>query len=179
LLKIEDIKTPTTIEEFRDNLKKYCLGYKESVFIYNKKNRKKFSININKISKISDVFKFIKDNNVLGISDREFDVVLMCDISNINAKDLMMNEKDAIRSLKEVYLFNNQDKEERSNFLNSTPSAIEKIVSGEKIINKIDAKVHQTSMDYQILRDLYVHLFGEYFDTVTGLKKKYNLSKYN
>ena len=103
----------------------------------------------------------------------------MCDISNINAKDLMMNEKDAIRSLKEVYLFNNQDKEERSNFLNSTPSAIEKIVSGEKIINEIDYKVLQTSMNYQILRDLYVHLFGEYFDTVTGFKKKYNLSKYN
>ena len=179
MLKIEDIKTPTTIEEFRDNLKKYCLGYKESVFIYNKRNRKKFNININKISKISDVFKFIKDDNVLGISAREFDVVLMCDISNINAKDLMMNEKDAIRSLKEVYLFNNQDIYERTNFLNSTSSAIDKIVNGEKVINETNAHPYQTALDDETLGGLYNHLFGEYFDTINFTRKKFNLSKYN
>lgn len=177
--KVEDIKTPTNLEEFRQGLKKYCLGYKDSIFIYNKINNIKVNVDINKISKMSDIFKLIQhDNNLEDISS-DCNLVLMCDISHINLEDLIMNKEDIIRELKEVYLFNNQDKEERSNFLNSTPIAIEKIVSGEKIINEIDYKVHQTSMDYQILRDLYVHLFGEYFDTVTSLKKKYNLSKYN
>ena len=31
--KIEDIKTPTNLEELRQSLKKYCLGYKGSIFI--------------------------------------------------------------------------------------------------------------------------------------------------
>ena len=177
--KIEDIRTPTNLEDFRESLKKYCLGHKESIFIYNKKSNKKVSVDINNISKISDIYKLIQDSSKLDDVSRDCNLVLMCDISQINLEGLIMNRESVIRELKEVYLFNNQDKEERSNFLNSTPSAIEKIVSGEKVINKIDAKVHQTSMDYQILRDLYVHLFGEYFDTVTGLKKKYNLSKYN
>ena len=177
--KIEDVKTPTTVKEFRDNLRKYCLGHKGGIFIYNKINDKNFSVDINKISKMSDVFEIIKDNSLLGDTSKRYELVLMCDISHINIEDLYLKDKVAIDKLKEVYLFNNQDSEERDNFLNSTPIAIEKIVSGEKIINEIDYKVHQTSMDYQILRDLYVHLFGEYFDTVTSLKKKYNLSKYN
>ena len=179
MLKIEDVKTPTTIEEFKNNLKKYCLGNKDSIFIYNKINGKKFSVNVNKISKMSDAFKFIKNDNVLGITAREFDVIIMCDTSTIKTKDLMMNEEDSIITLKEAYLFNNQDNHERSNFLNSTPIAIEKIVSGEKVINEIDAKAQQTSMYCLILTDLYIHLFGKYFDTVTSSKKKYNLSKYN
>ena len=103
----------------------------------------------------------------------------MCDISNISLADLMMNQEEAIKSLREVYLFNNQDSEERSNFLNSTTYAIEKIVSGEKIIDEIDAKPKQTAMNFDILSGLYFHLFGKYFDTVDYDKMKYNLSKYN
>ena len=103
----------------------------------------------------------------------------MCDISNINVDDLMMYHEDAIRSLRQVYLFNNQDSEERSNFLNSTPYAIEKIVSREKVINEIDTRPLQTALNLEILSGLYYHLFGEYFDTVSNPKTKYNLSKYN
>ena len=81
--------------------------------------------------------------------------------------------------LKEVYLFNNQDVYERSNFLNSTPIAINKIVSKEKFINEIDAQPYQTALDDEMLGGLYNHLFGEYFDTINFIKKKINLSKYN
>ena len=52
--------------------------------------------------------------------------LLMCDISKINLDDLIMNQEGAIRTLKKLYLFNNQDLEERRNFLNSTSDAIEK-----------------------------------------------------
>ena len=179
MLKIEDIKTPTTVKEFRDNLKKYCLGKKDSIFIYNKINDKQFCIDINKISKMSDVFELIKDDSLLGNASRTCNVILMCDISHINEQDIILKDKGAIDKLKEVYLFNNQDSEERSNFLNSTPIAIGKIVSGEKVINEIDVKPKQTAMDYKKLRGLYIHLFGEYFDAVFGAKKEYNLSKYN
>ena len=179
MLKIEDIKTPKTIEEFRYNLKRYCLGNTNSIFIYNKINGKKYKIEVNKLSKISDVLKFLEADSAVGITTRECNVVLMCDISEINLKDLMMNKEDAIETLKKVYLFNNQDIEERRNFLNSTPYAIDKIVSGRTVINEIDTIPMQTAINQEVLSDLYHHLFGEYFDTVGDTKMKYNLSKYN
>ena len=179
MLKIEDIKTPKTIEEFRYNLKRYCLGNTDSIFIYNKISRKQYKIEVNKLFKISDVLKFLKADRAIAITARECNVVLMCDISKINLKDLMMNEEGAIRALRKVYLFNNQDSEERCNFLNSTPNAIEKIVSREKVINEIDTRQLQTAINLEILSGLYYHLFGEYFDTANNPKMKYNLSQYH
>ena len=179
MLKIEDIKTPKTIEEFRYNLKRYCLGNTDSIFIYHKINRKQYKIEVSKLSKISDVLKFLNVDSALCIPSSNCDIVLMCDISNINVDDLMMNHEGAIRSLRKVYLFNNQDSEERSNFLTSAPDAIKKIVSGEKVSNEIDTRPLQTSINLEILSGLYYHLFGEYFDTVSNSKMQYNLSKYN
>ena len=179
MLKIEDIKTPKTIKEFRYNLKRYCLGNTDSIFIYNKINRKQYKIEVNKLSKISDILKFLKVHCSMGITVSECNVVLMCDISKIKLEDLMMHQEDAIRSLRKVYLFNNQDRQERSNFLNSTPHAIEKIIAREKITNEIDTRPLQTSINQEILSGLYYHLFGKYFDTVSDTKIKYNLSKYN
>ena len=179
MLKVEDVKTPKTIEEFRLNLKKYCLGSADCIFIYNKTNKKRYKIEVNKLSKISDVFEFLKVDSAIGITPKECNVVLMCDISEINIANLMMYQEDTIRSLREVYLFNNQDRQERSNFLNSTPEVIEKIVSREKVINEIDTRPLQTTINLEILSGLYYHLFGEYFDTLSNPKMKYNLSKYN
>ena len=179
MVKIEDIKTPETIQEFRNNLKKYCLGNNDCIFIFNTINRRQYEIEVNKLSKISDVFKFIKDVSTQIFSARECNIVLMCDISKISLTDLMMHQEEAIKSLREVYLFNNQNPEEKNNFLNSTTYAIEKIVSRGKVIDEIDAKPKQTPMSLDILSGLYFHLFGKYFDTVEVAKTKYNLSKYN
>ena len=33
MLKIEDVKTPTNLEEFRQSLKKYCLGNENSILM--------------------------------------------------------------------------------------------------------------------------------------------------
>ena len=43
----------------------------------------------------------------------------------------------------------------------------------------VDANSKQTAMTLDILSGLFFHLFGKYFDTVSAVKKKYNLSKYN
>ena len=177
--KVEDIKTPTNLEEFRQGLKKYCLGHKDSIFIYNKANNTKVSVDINQISKMSDIYKLIQDDTKLDGVSRNCNLVLMCDISHIKLEDLIMNKENVIYELKQVYFFNNQDNDERSNFLKSTPIAIEKIVTGEKVISEIDAQPHQTPLDDEILGSLYNHLFGEYFDTINFTKNKLNLSKYN
>ena len=177
--KIEDIKTPTNLEEFRQSLKKYCLGYKGNIFIYNKTSNTKVSVDIDKISKMSDIYKLIQDDSKLDDVFSNLKLVLMCDMSHIKLKDLIMNKENVISELKEVYLFNNQDMKERSNFLNSTPIAIDKIVTGEKVINEIDAQPQQNALDDEILGSLYNHLFGEYFNTINFTKKKINLSKYN
>ena len=177
--KIEDIQTPTNIEEFRQSLKKYCLGHKNSIFIFNKINNAKNSVDINRISKISDIFNFIKDDSKREDITGDYNLVLMCDLSHINLEDLIMNKEDMIMRLKKVYLFNNQNIDERSNFLNSTFIAIEKIVAGEKVIHEIGTRPYQTALDDENLGGLYNHLFGEYFDTINFTKKKINLSKYN
>ena len=179
MLKVEDIKTPKTLKEFRHNLKKYCLGNTDTVFIYNKINRKQYKIKVNKLSKISDVLEYLKVDSVPGITAKECNIVLMCDISKINLDDLIINKEEALEAFKKVYFFNNQDIEERRNFLNSTHDAIEKIVFGEKVINGIDTRPMQTAINLEILSELYYHLFGKFFDTVNNLKIKYNLSKYN
>ncbi len=177
--KVEDIKTPTNLKEFRESLKKYCLGNKDSIYIYNKTNNIKVNIDINKISKMSDILKLIQYDSKLDSISYNLNLVLMCDISHINLKNSIMNREDVIRELKEVYFFNNQDNDERSNFLNSTPIAIDKIVAREKVINDIDAQPYKTALDDKTLGILYNHLFGEYFDTITFTTKEFNLSKYH
>ena len=82
----------------------------------------------------------------------------MCDSSHIEASKLMMKEEDAIMSLKEVYLFNNLDRDERNNFLYSTPDAIAIIQSGEKIDNEKDCRPAQTSIMTPHLNGLFLSL---------------------
>ena len=177
--RIKDIQTPKTLDQFRINLKKFCLGCKNNIFIFNKANDKDYRVNIEQISKISDVRNLIDVKGSKRSLKSDVNIVLMCDISHIKTRDLMMKKEDAILSLKEVYLFNNQDTYERNNFLNSTPHAISIIQSGGKIENEKDYRPAQTSIISPHLDELFIHLFGEFFDTVNRSEKGYHLSKYN
>jgi len=121
---------------------------------------------------MSNIYKLIQNEGNLENVSSNFNLVLMCNISHIRIKNLIINKENLISELKDVYLFNNQDMEERSNFLNSKPIAIENILAGEKVINEIDYQPYQTALDDEILGSLYNHLFGEYFDTINLRKKK-------
>tara|TARA_B100000900_G_C20182280_1_gene554383 strand:+ start:59 stop:598 length:540 start_codon:yes stop_codon:yes gene_type:complete len=177
--KIKDIQTPKTLEQFRVNLKKFCLGSEDNIFIFNKADGKDYKVDIEKISKISDVINLISvmDNKEIFLDD--VSIVLMCDVSHIKTRELMNKKEDAIMSLKEVYLFNNQDSYERNNFLNSTPHAIGIIQSGGKINGEKDSRPAQTSIISPYFNGLFAHLFGEYFDTAYTSEKEYHLSKYH
>ena len=177
--KIKDIQTPKTLEQFRANLKQFCLGSKNNIFIFNKADGRDYKVDIEKISKISDVINLIGLMSKQEIFLDDVSIVLMCDVFHIKARDLIIKKEDAILSLKEVYLFNNQDRDERNNFLYSTPHAIAIIQSGEKINNEKDCKPAQTSIMSPHLNGLFIHLFGEYFDTANKSEKGYHLSKYN
>ncbi len=177
--KIKDIQTPKTLDQFRLNLKKFCLGSENNIFIYNKADSKDYKVNVEKISKISDIINLIEIMSGREIFLDDVSIILMCDISHIKTSDLMVKKEDVILSLKEVYLFNNQDRYERNNFLLSTPHAIAIIQSGEKIDNEKDCRPAQTSIMCPYLNGLFTHLFGEYFDTVNKSEKAYHLSKYN
>ena len=144
--RIKDIQTPKTLDQFRVNLKKFCLGSKNNIFIFNKSDGKDYKVDVEKISKISDVINLIETQSKQSIFLDDVNIVLMCDSSHIEASKLMMKEEDAIMSLKEVYLFNNQDRDERNNFLYSTPDAIAIIQSGGKIDNEKDCRPAQTSI---------------------------------
>ena len=177
--KIKDIQTPKTLDQFRLNLKKFCLGSENNIFIFNKADSKDYKVDVEKISKISDIINLIEVMSGREIFLDDVHIILMCDISHIKTSDLMVKKEDVILSLKEVYLFNNQDRHERNNFLFSTPHAIAIIQSGEKIDNEKDCRPAQTSIMSPYLNGLFTHLFGEYFDTVNKSEKAYHLSKYN
>ena len=177
--KIKDIQTPKTLDQFRLNLKRFCLGSENNIFLFNKSDGKDYKVDIEKISKISDVINLIRLRNKQEIFLDEVSIILTCDISHIKTSDLLVKKEDVILSLKEVYLFNNQDRYERNNFLFSTPHAIAIIQSGEKIDNEKDCRPAQTSIMTPHLNGLFIHLFGEYFDTVNKSEKGYHLSKYN
>jgi hypothetical protein len=58
-VKFEDIKTPTTVEEFRTNLKRYYLNYgKDSIFVMDGDDS--FGIPYSKISSFDDIYKLTK-----------------------------------------------------------------------------------------------------------------------
>ena len=177
--KIKDIHTPKTLDEFRLNLKKFCLGSENNIFVFNTADSKDYKVDIEKISVISDIINLIGLRNKQEIFLDEVSIILTCDISHIKARDLVNKKEDAIMSLKEVYLFNNLDRDERNNFLYSTPDAIAIIQSGGKIDNEKDCRPAQTSIMSPHLNGLFIHLFGDYFDTVNKSEKGYHLSKYN
>ena len=155
------------------------MGSENNIFIFNKADSKDYKVDVEKISKISDVINLIEVMSGREIFLDDVNIILMCDVSHIKAKDLIIKKEDAILSLKEVYLFNNQDRDERNNFLYSTPYAIAIIQSGEKIDNEKDCRPAKTSITSPHLNGLFIHLFGEYFDTANKSEKGYHLSKYN
>jgi hypothetical protein len=58
-VKFEDIKTPTTVEEFRTNLKRYYLNYgKDAIFVMDGDDS--FGIPYSKISSFDDIYKLTK-----------------------------------------------------------------------------------------------------------------------
>ena len=80
------------------------MGHKNSIFIFNKTNNTKNSVDFNRISKISDIFNFIKDDSKREDISGDYNLVLMCDIAHINLEDLIMNKEDMIIRLKK-YIF--------------------------------------------------------------------------
>ena len=100
--RIKDIQTPKTLDQFRANLKKFCLGSKNNIFIFNKADGRDYKVDVEKISKISDVVNLIETQSKQSIFLDDVNIILMCDSSHIEASKLMMKEEDAIMLLKEV-----------------------------------------------------------------------------
>ena len=75
--RIKDIQTPKTLEQFRVNLKKFCLGSEDNIFIFNKADGKDYKVDIEKISKISDVFNLIGLRNKQEIFLDEVSIILL------------------------------------------------------------------------------------------------------
>ena len=65
---------------------------------------------------MSDIYKLIQNEGNLENVSSNLNLVLMCNISHIRIKNLIINKENLISELKDVYLFNNQDMEERRNF---------------------------------------------------------------
>ena len=65
---------------------------------------------------MSNIYKLIQNEGNLENVSSNFNLVLMCNISHIRIKNLIINKENLISELKDVYLFNNQDMEERRNF---------------------------------------------------------------
>ena len=73
--KIKDIQTPKTLEQFRGNLKKFCLGSEDNILIFSKAGGKDYKVDIEKISKISDVINLIGLRNKQEIFLEEVSII--------------------------------------------------------------------------------------------------------
>ena len=84
--RIKDIQTPKTLDQFRVNLKKFCLGSKNNIFIFNKSDGKDYKVDVEKISKISDVINLIETQK----NNKLFSLYL-----KINTKGCLLYTSDA------------------------------------------------------------------------------------
>ena len=176
MIKLQDIKTPKTIEEFRNNLKKFCLGSKGILFIYYRDTKKKYDIEIKGLSKISDAFNQIDKGSITA---KDFDIILMFDYTHLNFLSINNIDYNTIEELKKINVFNNDNVDERKNFLFSSKGARDNITTGKKITEEtIFSLINYSAMDMTILGNIYLHLFGTFYDIV-GFIKKINLSRIN
>ena len=81
--RIKDIQTPKTLDPFRANLKKFCVGSKNNIFIFNKADGKDYTVDVEKISKISDVVNLIETQSKQSIFLDDVNIVLMLSLIHI------------------------------------------------------------------------------------------------
>ena len=59
-VKLSDVKTPTTVEDFRNNLRKFCVCVGNDLLMV----RDYGEVNVNELSSLSDLFEILKDTNL-------------------------------------------------------------------------------------------------------------------
>ena len=80
-VKFEDIKTPTTVEEFRTNLKRYYVNFQGNDELYVKVGDDSFGIPYSKISSFDDIYKLTKTGFGYGQVPTSPSIVPLVDFS--------------------------------------------------------------------------------------------------
>ena len=150
-IKYKDIKTATTVAEFRENLKKYFLTTTDSnnkTVLVVRSNRKQ-SIEVDKLNSISDLYKSGVTDIIPTISMNVDDITQKEIIQHMFTRDFSSVLNDDSRF--PIYEMNNQ--EDRQDYLNNHNPMF-------------------CSLDNQILRSFYVKTFGKFSGYVSSEHKK-------
>lgn len=150
MIKLKDIKTPTTVEEFKENLKKYYFGYGKDALYVKTQIEGADGVTFDKINSLNDVYKETKTG--FGgdgsspcispmISKQSFDK--MMDITVKNMFDKTINEEDLFKQMGDIDVFDSTNDKERSSFMgNANPQWI--------------------GLDNQVLRLFFAKTLGEF-----------------
>jgi len=150
-IKYEDIKTATTVAEFRENLKKYFLTNADTANnaeLVVRSNDKQ-TIEIDKLNTLSDLFNLGVTHIVPTIAINTDQITQQEIIKNMFTRDFSSVLNDDSRF--PIYEMNNQ--EDRQDYLNNHNPMF-------------------CSLDNQILRSFYVKTFGKFSGYVSSEHKK-------
>lgn len=137
------IKQPTTVEEFRENLKKYYITHGNDLFIMNG-----LSIPLEKISNFDDIYKITK-TGLYGLGDSP----------SISPKVLMKKDiDDWMVETNQLFSFNNYFLKEEN---------YEIIEEQDEFIKR--GNPTWWSLDNQIMREFYIITLGDYCGYVMNI----------
>ena len=121
MIKLKDIKTPTTTEEFKENLKKYYFGYGASALYVKPEDGDADGISFDLIESLSDVYKKTKSGfggngtspSILPMITKEtFDYLMKIVCNNMFDKTLSNEELQKKIGNIDVYEFSDKKRSE-------------------------------------------------------------------
>ena len=157
-IKYEDIKTPKTVEEFRENLKKYfiCTGNDWSTrneLMVQGNNR----VKIDELKSLSDLYRKCDGNNPMIVPYVEFD---MNSITDKETMSMMWsrNFEEVMKDESRFKIYDIDSRESQSDFMSKSNA----IWSG---------------IDNQIYRQFYIKTLGDFSGYVHSITKITQLLK--
>jgi len=151
-VKFEDIKTPTTVEEFRANLKRYYVSFQGKDAIYVKVGDDSFPIPYSKISSFDDIYKLTKTGFGFGGSSPR---IIPLALYDSNSLDEFMDRTGQYSSCDGFWSDPNSD-----------IKVFNRLKINPKKWMKLMDKVGWVTLDNQIFREFYTKSLGEFSDYV-------------
>ena len=144
-IKFQDIKTPTTVEEFRANLRKFvCSAGKNTVYVQEVGR----GVAIDDISSFDDIKNAVQDKK--GLFQERASIVLKLDWSMDDVTSFM-NRTGQITSCNGYW----QNKDSKYAIYDFDPD-----VNALPQLMKMGAQPQWVSLDNKIFRELFVKMFG-------------------
>ena len=146
-VKLHEIKTPTTVEEFRDNLKRYYMGCGHDALYVRTTNTTAIGIPLKDISCFDDIYRLTQSG--FGGDGTCPSIAPFLDIDLMSEMQRYMNATGKFLSYEGYWERPDSD----FTIYDFTQSTIDAI---------FETNLSWYTLDNQVLRDFYMHTLGEF-----------------